>query len=48
MIFSGGLLSTYVVNTQLLHLRNTYWALILPLCCSSFYVDVCRAGHPAP
>ncbi len=42
MIFSGGLLSTYVVNTQLLHLRNTYWALILPLCCSSFYVIIMR------
>ena len=42
MIFNGGLLSTYVVNTQLLHLRNTYWALILPLACSSFYVIIMR------
>ena len=42
MIFSGGLLSTYVVNTQLLGLKNTYWALILPLCCSSFYVIIMR------
>ena len=42
MIFNGGLLSTYVVNTQLLGLRNTYWALILPLCCSSFYVIIMR------
>ena len=42
MIFSGGLLSTYVVNTQLLSLRNTYWALILPLACSSFYVIIMR------
>ena len=31
MIFNGGLLSTYVVNTQLLGLKNTYWALIFPL-----------------
>jgi putative aldouronate transport system permease protein len=42
MIFHGGLLSTYVVNTQLLNLKNTYWALILPLCCSSFYVIIMR------
>ena len=42
MILNGGLLSTYVVNTQLLGLRNTYWALILPLCCSSFYVIIMR------
>ena len=42
MIFHGGLLSTYVVNTQLLGLKNTYWALIFPLCCSSFYVIIMR------
>ena len=42
MIFNGGLLSTYVVNTQLLGLRNTYWAIILPLACSSFYVIIMR------
>ena len=40
MIFNGGLLATYVVNAQLLHLKNTYWALILPLACSSFYIMV--------
>ena len=42
MIFNGGLLSTYVINTQVLGLKNTYWALILPLCCSSFYVIIMR------
>ena len=42
MIFNGGLLSTYVVNVQLLGLKNTYWALILPLACSSFYVIIMR------
>ena len=42
MIFNGGLLSTYVVNTQILNLRNTYWALIFPLACSSFYVIIMR------
>jgi len=42
MIFHGGLLSTYVVNVQLLGLRNTHWAIILPLACSSFYVIIMR------
>ena len=42
MIFNGGLLSTYVINTQILGLKNTYWALILPLCCSSFSVIIMR------
>ena len=42
MIFNGGLLSTYVVNVQLLGLKNTYWALIFPLCCSSFYIIIMR------
>lgn len=30
MLFSGGLVSSYLLNTKYLHLRNTYWALILP------------------
>lgn len=42
MIFNGGMISTYVVNTQLLHLKDTLWALILPLCVSSFNVVICK------
>lgn len=42
MLFSGGLVSTYVVNTQLLGLQNSYLGLILPLACSSFYVIILR------
>ncbi len=42
MIFNGGMLSSYVVNTQFLHLNNTVWALILPLCVSSFNVVICK------
>lgn len=42
MLFNGGLLSTYVVNTQLLGLKDTYWGLILPLACSSFYIIILR------
>ncbi len=42
MLFHGGLVSTYVVNTQLLGLQNSYLGLILPLACSSFYVIILR------
>lgn len=38
MIFNGGMISSYVVNTQLLNLKNSIWSLILPLCVSSFNV----------
>jgi putative aldouronate transport system permease protein len=42
MLFHGGLVSSYLINTQLLRLQNTYLALILPLCVSSFYIIVLR------
>lgn len=42
MLFSGGLVASYVINTQILGLKNTYWSLILPMCCSSFYVIIMR------
>lgn len=42
MIFNGGLIATYVVNTQFLHLKDSVWALILPLCVSSYNVVICR------
>ena len=42
MIFNGGMISSYVVNTQFLHLKDSIWALILPLCVSSFNVVICR------
>ena len=42
MLFSGGLVSSYMVNTQLLGLRNNYLALILPIAVSSFYIIVLR------
>jgi len=42
MLFHGGLLSSYVVNTQVLGLKDTYWAIILPLACSSFYTIIMR------
>ena len=42
MIFNGGMLAGYVVNTNILHLRDTIWALILPLAVSSFNIVICK------
>lgn len=42
MIFNGGMVASYVVNSNILHLRNTIWALILPLLVSSFNVIICK------
>ena len=42
MLFRGGTLASYVVNTQVMHLKDTYWALILPICCSTFNIIIMR------
>ncbi len=42
MIFNGGMFSSYVINTSVLHLNDTIWALILPLCVSSFNIIICK------
>lgn len=42
MLFSGGMTASYLVNTQVMHLRNTIWALILPVAVNSFYIIVFR------
>ena len=42
MLFSGGLVASYMINAQVLGLKDTRWALILPICCSSFYVIIMR------
>ncbi len=42
MFFSGGLAASYVVNTQLFGLKNTFLALLLPGACSSWYILVMR------
>ena len=42
MVFGGGLAASYVVNTQILNLRDTLWILILPLAVSSFNVTIAR------
>ena len=42
MIFGGGMAASYVVNTQVLQLRDTLWVLILPLMVSSWNVTISR------
>ena len=38
MVFNGGMLASYVVVNNILNLRNTIWALILPNSVTMFYV----------
>lgn len=42
MIFNGGMISSYVINTNLLGFKDSVWALILPLLVSSFNVIICK------
>ncbi|AIQ34733.1 MULTISPECIES: carbohydrate ABC transporter permease [unclassified Paenibacillus] len=42
MVFNGGLVSSYFINTNFLGLKNSVWALILPLAVSSFNVIICK------
>ena len=42
MLFNGGLVPGYMVNTQLLGLRDSVWALIFPMSLNAFYVVVLR------
>ncbi|BFH10748.1 carbohydrate ABC transporter permease [Paenibacillus melissococcoides] len=45
MLFNGGLVPTYMVLTQVLHLKDTIWALILPLIMNAFYVLIMRTFY---
>ena len=42
MLFNGGMVPTYIVATQLLGLKNTVWALILPMVVNAFYIMIMR------
>jgi putative aldouronate transport system permease protein len=42
MLFHGGLVPTYLVFTQLFHIKNTIWALILPMLMNGFYIMLMR------
>ncbi len=45
MLFSGGLVSYYMVTRQVLLLQNTLWALFLPSAFSPFWVIVMRTFY---
>lgn len=42
MLFSGGMVSSYLVVTKFLGLKNNILALILPICVSSFHIIILR------
>lgn len=42
MLFSGGLVASYLVVTRFLGIKNTLLALILPICVSSFNIIILR------
>lgn len=42
MLFSGGMVANYLIVTKVLSLKDSVWALILPLCLNSFNVIVLR------
>ncbi len=42
MLFGGGMVPSYILFTQYLHLQNTYWAMILPGMISVWNVFVMR------
>lgn len=46
-LFSGGLVPTYILNTQYLHLGNTIWIYILPYLISAFNVIIVRTSFQA-
>ena len=46
-LFSGGLVPTFILNTQYLHLGNTIWIYILPCLISAFNVIIIRTSFQA-
>ncbi len=42
MLFNGGMVPWYIICTQVLHLRNTLWALIVPYLVSAFNVIIMK------
>jgi len=42
MLFSGGLIPIYILNTQYLRIGNTIWIYIIPSLASAFYIIVFR------
>lgn len=42
MLFGGGLIPSYLLNTQYLNLRNNFWIYILPFMANAFYLIILR------
>ena len=48
MLFNGGLVPSYIMWTQMFHIKNTYFALLIPsLLMSAFYVIMMRSYFTA-
>lgn len=45
MLFNGGLVPTYIVVTQMLGLKDSIWALVLPLAVNAFYIMILRTFY---
>ena len=45
MLFNGGMVPAYMINTQLLHLGDSIWALILPMTINAYYIIVLRTFY---
>lgn len=45
MLFNGGIVASYMVNTQMLGLADSVWALIFPMSFNAFYVVVLRTFY---
>lgn len=42
MLFSGGLVPSYIVNVRYLHMYDTFWVMVIPGLVSSFHVIILR------
>lgn len=42
MLFNGGMVPWYIICTNVLHLKDTLWALILPMACNAWNVFLLR------
>ncbi len=44
MFFSGGLIPSYLINTKVFHLGDTYWAIILPTLINTYNLIIMRTS----
>lgn len=45
MLFNGGLVPTYIIVTQFLGLKDSIWALVMPLAVNAFYIMILRTFY---